>query len=121
MRNLTSRWTYAALGAFLAGDAVATAIPVPYVAKTMDTLGVPLGIRWTVPLLKAALSLGLVSVFRFPGVARLTTALLTLYFAGAVGRHIQVRNRAANTAPAVLLLVVFAAMTVQGPDDSVQL
>lgn len=121
MATLTSRWTYAGLGAFLAGDAVASAVPVPYVAKTMDALGVPAGIRWVVPPVKAALSLGLVSVFRFPGVARLTTALLTLYFAGAVGRHIQVRNRVANTLPAVLLLAVFAAMTVQGPDASARL
>jgi hypothetical protein len=39
MSALTSRRTYAALAAFQAGDAVTCAIPIPYVAKNMDTLG----------------------------------------------------------------------------------
>ncbi|HTM83996.1 MAG TPA: DoxX family protein [Mycobacterium sp.] len=119
MTVLTARPTYAALAAFLAGDAVASAIPVPYVARNMDAMRVPPGIRWAVPVAKAGTALGLASVFRFPGVARLTTALLTLYFAGAVGIHLRVRNRAANTVPAVLLLVVFAAMTARGPHPAV--
>lgn len=115
MSALTARPTYAALAAFLAGDAVASAIPVPYVAKNMDAMRIPAEVRWAVPVAKAATALGLLSVFRFPGVARLTTGLLTAYFAGALGIHLRVRNRAANIVPAVLLLVVFAAMTAQGP------
>ncbi|OMC05384.1 hypothetical protein A5735_05140 [Mycolicibacter heraklionensis] len=116
MSALTARPTYAALAAFLAGDAVASAIPVPYVAANMDAMGIPEDIRWAVPVAKAATALGLASVFRFPGAARLTTALLTVYFAGALGIHLRVRNRIANIVPAVLLLLVFATMTVQGPD-----
>jgi hypothetical protein len=112
---LTARPTYAALAAFLAGDAVASAIPLPYVAANMDAMRIPPRVRWAVPLAKAATALGLASVFRFPGVARATTAALTLYFAGALGIHLRVRNRVANTVPAVLLAAVFAAMTVQGP------
>lgn len=115
MSALTARPTYAALAAFLAGDAVASAIPVPYVANNMDAMGIPAELRWAVPVAKAALSLGLASVFRFPGVARVSTAVLTAYFAGALGIHLRVRNRVANIVPAVLLLVVFAAMTAQGP------
>ncbi len=115
MSALTARPTYAALAALLAGDAVASAIPVPYVAANMDAMRVPPEIRWAVPVAKAAAALGLAAVFRFPGVSRITTALLTLYFAGALGIHLRVRNRAANIVPAALLLVVFAAMTVQGP------
>jgi hypothetical protein len=79
---------------------------------------VPPEIRWAVPVAKAAAALGLASVFRLPGVARATTAVLTLYFAGALGIHLRVRNRAANIVPAVLLLAVFAVMTVQGPDTA---
>lgn len=115
MSALTARPTYAALAAFLAGDAVASAIPVPYVAKNMDAMRIPPEFRWAVPVAKAAAALGLASVFRYPGVARLTTGLLTLYFAGALGIHLRVRNRVANIIPAVLLLMVFAAMTSQGP------
>jgi hypothetical protein len=112
---LTARPTYAALAAFLAGDAVASAIPVPYVAKNMAAMRIPPKVRWAVPVAKAAAALGLGSVFRFPGVARATTAMLTAYFAGALGIQLRVRNRAANIVPAVLLLAVFAVMTVQGP------
>lgn len=115
MSALTARPTYAALAAFLAGDAVASAIPVPYVAANMDAMRIPEEVRWAVPVAKAATALGLASVFRFPAVARVTTGLLTVYFAGALGIHLRVRNRVANIVPAVLLLLVFAAMTVQGP------
>jgi hypothetical protein len=112
---LTARPTYAALAAFLAGDAVASAIPVPYVAANMDAMRIPPRLRRAVPVAKAVTALGLASVFRFPLVARATTAALTLYFAGALGIHLRVGNRVANIVPAVLLLAVFAAMTVQGP------
>lgn len=115
MDPLASRWTYAALGTFLAGDAVASAIPVPYVATMMDTMGVPQRIRWLIPLAKVAAALGLLSVFRYPVMARLTTALLAAYFAVALGIHARVRNRSAKTIPPALLLMVFTAMTVRGP------
>lgn len=115
MTALTSRWTYAAFGAFLAGDAVASAIPIRYVADQMDTLGVPPRLRPLIPVVKAAAALGLLSVFRRPGLARCTTAALALYFAGALGIHAKVRNRAANVIPPALLLGVFTAMTVRGP------
>ncbi|MDT5142737.1 MAG: hypothetical protein QOI79_2084, partial [Mycobacterium sp.] len=49
MSALTSPKTYAALAAFQAVDAVAAAIPVPPVAKTLDTLGIPQDIRWLLP------------------------------------------------------------------------
>lgn len=118
MSVLRARSTYAALAVFLAGDAVASAVPVPYVAKNMDAMRIPAEFRWAVPVAKAVTALGLASVFRFPRVARVTTAALTAYFAGAVGIHCAVRNRVANIVPAALLLVVFAAMTVQGPNPT---
>ena len=90
MSVLTSRRTYAALAVFHAGDAVACAIPVPYIAKILDSVEVPANIRWVFPVVKAAAAVGLASVYRFPALARLTTALLTVYFALAVGAHLRV-------------------------------
>ncbi len=115
MSSLTSPKTYAALAAFQAGDAVACAIPVPYIAKVLDTLEVPVNIRWVLPVVKLAAAVGLASVYRFPALARLTTALLTVYFMLAVGAHIRVRDRVVNTMPAATFLATFAAMTVKGP------
>lgn len=116
MGILTSPKTYVALAAFQAGDAVACAIPVPYIAKALDDLGVPADIRWVFPVVKAAAAVGLLSVRWFPGLARLTTAMLTVYFMLAVGAHIRARDRVVNAVPAASFLVTFAAMTCNGPD-----
>lgn len=113
---LTSPKTYAALAAFQAVDAVAAAIPVPPVAKSMDTLGVPQNIRWVLPASKAASVIGLLSASRSPALARLTTGMLTLYFVLAVGAHIRVRDRFVNAIPAASFLVTYAVLTLKGPD-----
>ncbi len=115
---LTSHRTYVALAALQAGDAVACAIPVTPITKALDDVGLPDDVRWILPLVKAAAAVGLLSVFRFPALARLTTAMLTIYFALAVGAHVRVRDRVGNTAPAVLFLVLFAALTAKGPADT---
>jgi hypothetical protein len=114
---LTSPKTYAALAAFQAVDAVAAAIPVPPVAKTLDTLGIPQDIRWLLPASKAASVIGLLSVSRFPALARLTTAMLTVYFVLAVGAHIRARDRIVNALPAATFLATYAALTLKGPDQ----
>ncbi|HYQ35035.1 MAG TPA: DoxX family protein [Mycobacterium sp.] len=116
MGVLTSPKTYVALAAFQAGDAVACAIPVAPIAKTLDNLGVPQNVRPVMPVVKAAAAIGLLSVRWFPGLARLTTAMLTLYFVVAVGAHIRARDKVVNTLPAASFLVTFAAMTAKGPD-----
>ncbi len=116
MSILTSPKTYAALAAFQAGDAVACAIPLPPITKTLDSLGVPEGIRPVLPVVKAAAAIGLLSVGRFPALARLTTAMLTLYFVLAVGAHIRARDKVVNALPAAAFLATFAAMTVKGLD-----
>jgi hypothetical protein len=113
--SLTSRRSYIALAAFQAGDAVACAIPLPIIAKILDDLGIPPGVRWVVPVSKAAAALGLLSVLRFPRLARLTTAMLTLYFVLAVGAHIRAHDRIVNAIPAASFLVTFALMTAKGP------
>lgn len=117
MSVLVSRRVYAVLAAFQVGDAVACAIPVPYIAQTLDRLAVPAQLQRVLPLVKVASALGLLSVFRFPALARLTTAMLALYFAVAVGFHVRARDTIPNTAPAAAFLAVFTAMTVTGPDS----
>jgi hypothetical protein len=116
MSAWTSRRTYAALAAFQAGDAVACAIPIPYIVKSLETLKVPLDVRWVLVAVKVASVIGLLSAGRLPGLARLTTAMLTLYFLLAVGAHIRVRDRVVNTIPATSFLATYAAMTIKGPD-----
>jgi hypothetical protein len=115
MSTLASPRTYAALAAFQAGDAVACAIPLPYIAKVLDELGIPQNIRWVLPASKAASVVGLLSVTRFPALARLTTAMLTLYFACAVGAHIRAHDRLVNAVPAASFLVTYAVLTLRGP------
>lgn len=85
MSGLTSPKTYAVLAALQAGDAVACAIPLPAIARLLDDLDVPVSVRPVLPVVKAASAVGLLSVTRFPALARLTTAMLTLYFILAVG------------------------------------
>jgi hypothetical protein len=116
MSALTSPKTYAALGVFHAVDAVACGVQVAPIKKVLDDVGVPDEIRPVLPVVKAAAAVGLLSVTRFPGLARLTTAMLTLYFALAVGAHIRARDKIVNALPAATFLATFAAMTVQGPE-----
>jgi len=115
--GLTSPKTYAALAAFQAVDAVGCAIPVPPIARALDTLGVPQNIRWVLPASKAASVVGLLAASRIPALARLTTAMLTLYFTLAVGAHLRVRDRIVNALPAASFLATYAVLTWKGPDQ----
>lgn len=118
MGSLTRWKTYAGLAAFQAVDAVACAIPIPPIAKSLDSLGVPPGIRWLLPTAKAASVIGLLSAGRVPALARLTTAMLTLYFALAVGAHLRVRDKLVNAIPAASFLVTYAVLTAKGPEPA---
>ncbi|HEY7054361.1 MAG TPA: DoxX family protein [Mycobacterium sp.] len=106
---------YLGLAAFQAGDAVACAMPLPYIARSLETLQVPAKAHWVMTVVKAASVVGLLSAGRLPGLARLTTAMLTLYFVLAVGAHIRVRDRIVSTIPAASLLVTYAVLTAKGP------
>ena len=117
MAALTSPKTYAGLAAFQAVDAVACAIPIPPIEKSLDTLGVPQDIRWILLATKAASVIGLLSASRFPALARLTTAMLTLYFVLAVGAHLRVRDKVVNLIPAASFLATYAVLTARGPDQ----
>ena len=117
MGGLTSPKTYAALAAFQAVDAVGCAIPVPPIERALDTLRIPQDIRWLLPASKAASVIGLLSAGRIPALARLTTAMLTLYFTLAVGAHMRVRDRIVNAIPAASFLATYATLTWKGPDQ----
>lgn len=115
---LTSPKTYVGLAAFQAVDAVACAAQVPPIKQSLDAVGCPDNVRRVLPVVKGAAAVGLLSVKWFPGLARLTTAMLTLYFVLAVGAHVRVRDRAVNALPAAALLTAFAVLTVKGPESS---
>lgn len=115
---MTSPRTYVGLAAFQAADAVACAAQVPPIRKSLDAVGCPDDVRRVLPVVKGAAAVGLVSVKWFPGLARLTTAMLTLYFVLAVGAHLRVRDKFVNAVPAIALLAVFAVMTAKGPESS---
>jgi hypothetical protein len=113
--GLASGRTYTALAAFQAADAAACAIPLPPIEQSLDALGVPSRIRWVFPAVKGASAVGLLSAHRYPRVARLTTALLTLYFVLAIGAHLRVRDRLVNTVPAAGFLVLYGVLTARSP------
>jgi hypothetical protein len=112
---LTSPRTYAALAAFMAADAVLYAIPMRFVTEGLDKVNFPREYRWIFPPIKVASAIGLLSVTRFPRLARLTTAMLTLYFGLAVGSHFRARDLGGSVVGATTFLALSAAMTAKGP------
>ncbi|MEE6179563.1 DoxX family protein [Mycobacterium sp. 050134] len=116
MTALTSPKTYAGLAAFHAVDAVACAVPLAPIKKTLDDVGLPENVRPVLPVVKGAAAIGLISVTWFPALARLTTAMLTLYFTLAVGAHVRAGDKPVKALPAASFLALFAAMTVKGPE-----
>src|ERR1700761_1372239 len=118
MSALTSPKTYAALAAFHAVDAALCVGPIAPISKILDDVGVPEDIRPVFPIVKAAAAVGLASVTRFPALARLTTAMLTLYFVLAVGAHVRVRDKPVKIVPPAAFLALCAAMTAKGPEQT---
>ncbi|MGE0221434.1 DoxX family protein [Mycolicibacterium sp.] len=116
MSGLTARRTYALLAAMQAGDAVACIGPIPPIKAALDAVGLPEDLRPVLPVVKAASAVGLLSVYRFPKLARLTTFMLTVYFVLAVGSHLRARDYSPGLVAASSFLTVFGVMTVKGPD-----
>ena len=115
MSSLTSRRTYVLLAVLQAGDAVACGLQVPPIKKAFDDVGLAEELRPIIPVVKAASAVGLLSVYRFPGLARLTTLMLTVYFVLAVAFHVKARDWSPGLVAASAFLGLFGAMTVQGP------
>lgn len=114
MSALTSPKTYAALAVFQAADAAACAVPLAPIEKALNGVNFPLEYRWVLVGAKLASAVGLLSARRSPALARLTTAMLALYFTLAVGAHVRAHDKPQNAAPAVLFLALFGALTVAG-------
>jgi len=115
---LTSGRTYTALGAFMALDAILFAVPNQFVTEGLDKVQFPARHRWIFPPIKGASAVGLLAARRFPALGRLTTAMLTLYFALAAGSHIRVRDISFSMGATGAFLVIFATMTALGPPSA---
>lgn len=100
----------ALLAAVLAFSAVGKLRHDPQQMKTLQTVGVPEDRVWLLATAEIAGAVGLVAgLFWWPiGVA--AAIGVVLYFAGAIGSHLRVRDM--QFAPAVVLLVVAAASLV---------
>lgn len=118
MSVLTSPKTYTLLAAVQAGDAVACAIPVEPISRSLDAVGLDPRLRPVLPVVKAASAVGLASVHRFPALARVTTLMLTVYFVLAVAFHVRAKDWSPGLVAASSLLVLFGAMTAKGPSVS---
>ena len=115
MSALTSRRSYAVLAAMQAGDAVVCAIPVPPITKVLDDVGLAENLRPILPIVKAASAIGLLSVYRSPALARLTTLMLTVYMVVAVAFHVKAKDWSPALVAASSFLALWAAMTIKGP------
>ena len=107
--------TYDVLAAYLAASAVGDAIPMPFVTQVLDAIGFPSRYRWIFAPIKAAAAIGLLSARWSPGLARLTTAMLTIYFALAVGFHVKARDLSVAAFGAAANTALFAALTLKEP------
>jgi hypothetical protein len=112
---LTERRTYTVLALLQAGDAVACGLQLPPVKKALDDVDLPEHLRPVLPVVKAASVLGLLSVYRFPGLARFTTFMLSVYFVLAVAFHLKAKDFSPGLAAASSFLALYGAMTVKGP------
>jgi hypothetical protein len=112
--TLTSTGMYRALAAFFAADAALHALSPPFVTEGLDKVHFPLRYRWIFAPIKAAASIGLLSVTRYPALARLTTVMLTVYFALALASHVRARDLSINAVAATGFLATFAVMAAMG-------
>jgi hypothetical protein len=115
---LTSPRAYDALGAYMAVSAVADAIPASFVTHTLDSVNFPPEYRWIFTPIKGAAALGLFSARWFPGLARLTSAMATLYFVLAVAFHAKARHISSSAVAAAVFAAIFGVVTAKGPDVS---
>ncbi|MCF8590106.1 DoxX family protein [Gordonia liuliyuniae] len=112
---------YQVAAAGQAADAAACIGPIPYVARCLDSVDFPAEHRWIFPVVKAASAVGLAAAPRFPGLARLTSVMLTIYFVLAVGSHVRARDIGLNFAASSSMLALYSTLAVTGPpqDQSV--
>jgi DoxX-like family len=113
---LASQRTYDLLATYLAASAVGDAIPLPFITQVLDAVDFPTRYRWIFAPIKAAAAAGLLSARWTPGLARLTTVMLTVYFVLAVGFHVKARDLSAAAVGAAANAALFAALAAKGPE-----
>ena len=113
---MASQRTYDLLATYLAASAVGDAIPLPFVTQVLDAINFPNRYRWIFAPIKAAAAAGLLSAGWTPWLARLTTVMLTVYFALAVGFHVKARDLSVAAVGAAANAAVFAALAAKGPE-----
>jgi len=113
---LASQRTYDLLATYLAASAVGDAIPLSFVTQVLDAINFPNQYRWIFAPIKAAAAAGLLSARWTPWLARLTTVMLTVYFALAVGFHVKARDLSVAAVGAAANAAVFAALAAKGPE-----
>lgn len=109
-----SHRTYDVLGAFMAVSAVGDLKLIPIARQTLEAVHFPRRHWWIFAPIKAAAAVGLFSARWFPGLARLTTAMLTLYFVLAVGFHVRARDLGVAAASAAAFAALFGVVTAKG-------
>lgn len=97
-------WPAIGLGVVQAADAVFCAMPLDFVVKCLDDVGLRTRFRRLLPAIKAAAALGLLAGLWIPYLAAVTAACLTAYFALAVGAHVRANDIGRNMASATILL-----------------
>jgi DoxX-like protein len=102
---------YDGLAAYMAVAAVGDAVPVPFVTKVLDAIAFPPRWRWIFAPIKAAAAVGLAAARWSPGLTRLTTAMLTVYFVLAVGYHAKARDLSTAAVGASANALLFAGLT----------
>jgi len=112
---MASLRTYDVLGTYMAVSAVGDAIPMPFVTQVLDAINFPPRYRWIFAPIKAAAAIGLFSARWSSGLARLTTAMLTIYFVLAVGFHVKARDLSLAAIGAAANAAIFAALTAKEP------
>ncbi len=88
---------------------------VPPIKKSLDDVQLAEELRPILPVVKAASVVGLLAVRRFPGLTRLTTLLLTVYFVLAVGFHVKAKDWSPGLLAASSFLALYATLTAKGP------
>jgi hypothetical protein len=117
---LASPKLYAGLAAIQAADAAACGLQIPPIKKVLDDVHLAAELRPLLPVVNAASAIGLLSVRRFPALARLTTFMLTVYFVLVVAFHVRARDWSPPLLGALSFLGLFATLTVKGPADTAQ-
>ena len=93
-----------ALAAVLALDAVYNVVPNRWIDEDLERLRVPRWLRFALASAKGSGAVALMLRRRRPGLARLASACLTLYFLLAIGAHVRVRDEAWRCGSAAVLL-----------------